>query len=249
MPIYVNSQTGEVRELPFKPIGEGWELGPSNLQTAAMSAAQTFLAKQTTALVPVTGAPAAEVSQNGGFNWLDILKWVGPGANLLQYGKNIGLLGGGAAVGGAGISGGTLATGAAIAGAAYLGAQAIGTQFPWETGPGEGFIAPWSRAIVKDESGKWVTAATRPDLFGKGNPTEGTLPAGVTKVWEAGGSTFFRTVDGKIHTTRKDGTPVSYRPYRSIVIGKKLTTSNVKRVSKRIKSHVKSLRTVLSILK
>jgi len=42
---------------------------------------------------------------------------------------------------------------AAALGGAYGLAQMAGVQFPWETGPGEGFIAPWTREIVQQEQG------------------------------------------------------------------------------------------------
>lgn len=55
--------------------------------------------------------------------------------------------------------------------------------------------------------------------------------------------------NGRMVSISEDGRMKSWRPYKSIVIGKKLTSSNVRRVSARIKSHAKSLRSVLKILK
>ena len=148
---------------------------------------------------------------------------------------------------------------AAPAAALYGISQAVGVQYPWETGPGEGFISPFTRDIVKDESGKWVTRATRPDLFNGGMTTAlattgGAIGGRVVKTWTANGWPFAMTCDAdgkhkRIHTVTKDGVPKSWAPYRSIVIGKTLKSSDVKRVSTRIKSHVKSLKKVLSILK
>ena len=163
----------------------------------------------------------------------------------------------------------------AAVGGAYGLAQMVGVQFPWETGPGEGFISPMTRDIKQDESGRWVTQETRPDLWNGAMP--GTMvPAGgqvtvsvprargVVKTWDTGytmpdgtrvpGWPFAMTsdADGKhkrIHTVNKDGVPVSWTPYKSIVIGKTLTASNVRRVATRINSHVKSLKKVLSVLK
>lgn len=155
----------------------------------------------------------------------------------------------------------------AAAGTAYGLAQMAGLQFPWETGPGEGFISPFTRDIKQDESGRWVTRETRPDLWnGNGVPSRAMVPAagapgaitpvgrGVVKTWTANGWPFAMTADAdgkhkRIHTVTKDGVPKSWVPYRSIVIGKTLTTQNVRRVATRIKSHVKSLKKVLSVLK
>lgn len=153
------------------------------------------------------------------------------------------------------------------AGILYGGLQAIGLQFPWETGPGEGFISPTTRDIVKDESGRWVTSETRPDLFGGAQeqilPGPGTavMPGNggafgprVVKSWTANGWPFAMTADAdgkhkRIHTVTKDGVPKSWTPYRSIVIGKSLTSGDVRRVARRVKSHVRSLKKVLSVLK
>ena len=84
-------------------------------------------------------------------------------------------------------------------------------------------------------------------------------PKGViTKVWQTetrrrDGSTavtqFAMTSNGLMMSLSASGKFRSWRPYRSIVIGKQLTTSNVKRVARRIKSHVKGLKTVLRDLK
>lgn len=128
----------------------------------------------------------------------------------------------------AGIAGGAVA--------AYGAAQAIGVQFPWETGAGEGFIAPWSRDIVQDETGQWVTRGTRPDLFGGAAPgtalavAGGAVGAQVVKQWDTGytdaqgayhpGWPFAMTSDGKIHTVTKAGVRKSWRPYKSVVLGK-----------------------------
>lgn len=126
------------------------------------------------------------------------------------------------------------AIGGALA-AGYGVAQAIGVQFPWETGAGEGFIAPWSRDIVKDEGERWVTRETRPDLFGDGDGGELVFPAesaalsvsgvagpGVVKTWSANGWPFAMTSDGRIHTVTKSGIRKSWKPYKSVVLGKKM---------------------------
>jgi len=130
---------------------------------------------------------------------------------------------------------GAVGLGAAVAplGVAYLASQMIGVQYPWETGPGEGFIAPWSRDIVQDESGRWVTRETRPDLFAAAPGVPG-VQAGrqlgmrsesqVVKTWMAGTWQFWKTADGKIHTYTKDGVLKSWRPKKHIVLPRGSTT-------------------------
>ncbi len=114
-----------------------------------------------------------------------------------------------------GISAGTIATVGAIAGAGYLALEAIGVQFPWETGPGEGFIAPWTPK-TKDENGKWVSATTRPDLVGGDLGSIGG--AKVVKSWKAGGWPFSMTSDGRIHTITKNGIQKSWKPKKPLVL-------------------------------
>jgi hypothetical protein len=128
-------------------------------------------------------------------------------------------------------------------GALYVGSQAVGVQYPWETGPGEGFISPFSRDIVKDESGRWVTRTTRPDLFGANGSTALMAPggaglgaAGVAKVWQANGWPFAMTTDGRIHTVTKNGVRKSWRPYRSVVLGKKMSAGMAKRAVRKLQS-------------
>ena len=175
------------------------------------------------ALPPKTGDPP------GGFAGVPGLVGGSP-----TFGMPTGLL--------AGLAAGIPAVGAAL----YGGAQAIGLQFPWETGPGEGFVAPWSET-VRDEQGRWVTKQTRPDLFpytgGAGDdvtalvPT--TLPASafgvqVVKTWSANGWPFAMTSDGKIHTVTKSGIRKSWKPYRSVVLGKRPSASMYRRALRKL---------------
>ncbi len=57
------------------------------------------------------------------------------------------------------------------------------------------------------------------------------------------------TSTGRVLSLSETGVMKNWRPYRSIVIGKSLTTRNLRRVSTRVKSHAKSLKKILSILK
>lgn len=150
--------------------------------------------------------------------------------------------------------GGVAAAVAAPVAAAYGVSELIGVQYPWQTGPGEGFIAPWNRNIVQDEQGMWVTPNTRPDLFtpekggtmgaaamvGRGGlPTSmiaGAMGPAVVKQWSASGWPFAMTSDGKIHTVTKSGIRKSWRPYRSVVLGKKVSTGQARRAMGKLKA-------------
>ena len=144
---------------------------------------------------------------------------------------------------------GTLGLGALVApaGAAYGLAQLLGLQMPWETGAGEGFIAPWSRPQLRDESGMWVTAATRPDLFQNGNGAAAGMAAGalggvmVRKIWTNASR------DGRIPATVEsimltNGTIITrslvtgeikkHRPKKHIVISSDPRLSSIKKLDR-----------------
>jgi len=105
----------------------------------------------------------------------------------------------------------------AIAGGAYLALQAAGTAFPWESADGEGMIAPWTPK-VKDENGKYVSAKTRPDLFGGTSPLGDIAGKRVVKSWDANGWPFSMTSDGRIYTMTKSGITKSWKPKKPIVM-------------------------------
>lgn len=75
----------------------------------------------------------------------------------------------------------------------------------------------------------------------------------VTHAWRRDGSLastqMAMTSNGRMISLSETGVMKNWRPYKSIVIGKSLTTSNLRRVSTRVKSHAKSLKKILSILK
>jgi len=77
--------------------------------------------------------------------------------------------------------------------------------------------------------------------------------AWVTHAWRKDGSLastqMAMTSNGRMLSISETGVMKNWRPYKSIVIGKSLTTSNLRRVSTRVKSHAKSLKKILSILK
>lgn len=107
--------------------------------------------------------------------------------------------------------------GVAVA-AAYGISKVIGMVYPWESAEGEGFIAPWTPKM-RDENGKWVSAVTRPDLFGgEALPLGSINGVTVVKSWLAGGWPFSLTSDGRIHTVTKNGIQKSWKPKRPIVL-------------------------------
>ncbi len=127
--------------------------------------------------------------------------------------------------------------------AAYGIAQGLGVEFPWETAPGEGFIAPWTERYETPEGTRQVRNGRR------GMPQGDVIVSSWNTRLDGTGWEFYRLASGKLATYTKHGVFKTWRPYRSIVIGKKLTSSNVRRVATRINSHVRSLKKVLKDLK
>jgi len=93
-----------------------------------------------------------------------------------------------------------------------------------------------------------VTRETRPELFGApstamvpaAGAAPGAIPAGpaVVKTWTANGWPFAMTSDGKIHTVTKSGVRKSWKPYKSVVLGKKVNSSMAKRAVRKLQSIV-----------
>lgn len=104
-----------------------------------------------------------------------------------------------------------------IAAAAYATLKVVGMVFPWESAEGEGLIAPWTPKM-RDEAGKWVSAITRPDLFGGEAPLGSISGVKVVKSWKAGGWPFSLTSDGRIHTLTKNGIQKSWKPKKPVVL-------------------------------
>ena len=168
------------------------------------------------ALGPFVGAGVMTLEEQVARGWADP---GGGGTAPVGAGLPAGVAGGLAALGVSAASIGTI-------GLLYAATQAVGLQYPWETGPGEGFISPFTRDIVQDESGMWVTRETRPDLFAANGggamvPFAGAgIGAGVVKQWSANGWPFAMTSDGYIHTVTKSGLRKRWKPYKSVVLGK-----------------------------
>ncbi|GAI71656.1 unnamed protein product [marine sediment metagenome] len=75
----------------------------------------------------------------------------------------------------------------------------------------------------------------------------------VTHAWRKDGSLastqMAMTSTGRMISLSETGVMKNWRPYKSIVIGKSLTTRNLRRVSTRVKSHAKSMKAILKIMK
>ena len=171
----------------------------------------------------------------------DILAGAGiqTGQDMEAGGLNLGTLGPALPGGVAGLLAALGVGGTAIAalGGIYGLTQMIGVQYPWETGAGEGFIAPWSRDIVQDEQGRWVTRETRPDLFGaaplqlgagaayQGDPVVKTWTTTVqTKDGRMVQTPFVMFASGKIAVQRADGRIKVYKPKKHIILPRGTTT-------------------------
>jgi hypothetical protein len=65
----------------------------------------------------------------------------------------------------------------------------------------------------------------------------GIMPGGdqIVKTWHANGIPFWRTMDGWIYVQRKDGTVKRYRPYKSVVLGKRPSSKQVNRAINKLK--------------
>lgn len=141
----------------------------------------------------------------------------------------------------------SLAGGATIGGALGAGGQVAAESMLFGDGGGD---------AAAGELGFEPTEA----VFGIGVPEP--PQAMVLKEWKrlitsqhfgAWWSFYWRLHDGR--TVMYNPSPIRgrywkvWRDYKSIVIGKSLTTSNVRRVATRLHSHVKSLRKVLKIIK
>lgn len=147
----------------------------------------------------------------------------------------------------AGLSAAGLSALVVPAAAGYGLTQLLGVQYPWETGAGEGMIAPWT-PMKRDETGKWVTPQTRPDLFtaeeagrmaGMLNGARGAVGAlavgsrigndvvtGVFNNASRDGSTpatvtFYHLASGKIGCFTKTGRWKTWRPRKNLVLGKR----------------------------
>jgi hypothetical protein len=70
----------------------------------------------------------------------------------------------------------------------------------------------------------------------------GIMPGGdqIVKTWHANGIPFWRTLDGWIYVQRKDGTVKRYRPYKSVVLGKRPSSKQINRAINKLKREDKT---------
>jgi len=70
----------------------------------------------------------------------------------------------------------------------------------------------------------------------------GVMPGGdqIVKTWHANGIPFWRTLDGWIYVQRKDGTVKRYKPYKSVVLGKRPSSKQINRAINKLKREDKT---------
>jgi len=70
----------------------------------------------------------------------------------------------------------------------------------------------------------------------------GIMPGGdqIVKSWHANGIPFWRTLDGWIYVQRKDGTVKRYKPYKSVVLGKRPSSKQINRAINKLKREDKT---------
>ena len=70
----------------------------------------------------------------------------------------------------------------------------------------------------------------------------GIMPGGdqIVKTWHANGIPFWRTLDGWIYVQRKDGTVKRYKPYKSVVLGKRPSSKQINRAINKLKREDKT---------
>ena len=71
----------------------------------------------------------------------------------------------------------------------------------------------------------------------------------IVRSWHANGVNFWRTVDGWIYVQRLDGTIKRYRPYKSVVLGKRPSSRQVKRAIRKLKGEAKIYRELTNLFK
>lgn len=87
--------------------------------------------------------------------------------------------------------------------------QGESLQWPWDTPPGEGFIAPWTEQVTLPGGLTGQLGAEYPNAFGG---------VGVAYSWSTGTAVFFRLMDGRIAVQKKNGVWKIYRPKKHIVL-------------------------------
>jgi len=70
----------------------------------------------------------------------------------------------------------------------------------------------------------------------------GVMPGGdqIVRSWHANGIPFWRTLDGWIYVQRRDGTVKRYKPYKSVVLGKRPSSKQINRAINKLKREDKT---------
>jgi len=120
-------------------------------------------------------------------------------------------------------------TAAGITTAIKLGADIYKDLSGYELGPGGNGMAHPSAG---------TSIAIRPS----GPTGMGVMPGGdqIVKTWHANGIPFWRTLDGWIYVQRKDGTVKRYKPYKSVVLGKRPSSKQINRAINKLKREDKT---------
>ena len=133
-------------------------------------------------------------------------------------------------------------------------ARAVGTAARFLPVPGAGIIGAGVDFLAgkQEEAGFRAAeiAAFQPGGFQAAMPADmmgGVMPAGVVKTWTTGTANFMMLADGRIAVQRRNGTIKTYRPYRSIVLGKRINVSQISRAVRRLSGLAASLNKILVI--
>jgi len=99
-----------------------------------------------------------------------------------------------------------------------------------------GELGPGGNGMAHPSAG--TSIAFRPS----GPTGMGVMPGGdqIVKTWHANGIPFWRTMDGWIYVQRKDGTVKRYRPYKSVVLGKRPSSKQINRAINKLKREDKT---------
>jgi len=97
-------------------------------------------------------------------------------------------------------------------------------------------LGPGGNGMAHPQAG--TSIAIRPS----GPTGMGIMPGGdqIVKTWHANGIPFWRTQDGWIYVQRKDGTVKRYRPYKSVVLGKRPSSKQINRAINKLKREDKT---------
>jgi hypothetical protein len=107
------------------------------------------------------------------------------------------------------------------------------------------------RARAKQRGAQMGHPAAGTSLTTRQPVSMGVMPESnaIVRSWHANGVNFWRTVDGWIYVQRLDGTIKRYRPYKSVVLGKRPSSRQVKRAIRKLKGEAKIYRELTNLFK